>query len=264
MASRRALIAAALPALAGCAAPAIRASAAAPRDEDAARLARLVAAYPAHLRGMEGGELVWADGTRMPSGAGLPARPFEAMLRDATIADQLRQDYAPGPLRETPPPDHSPGRIRHASFFRKLYGDCRDPRTAPPLTRITWMPRTRPQAISVTTVNDVHLRLARVIEALEALPDAAKAFLVPSAGTFNCRDVADTGLPSMHASGAAIDIGTRGSDYWAWSRPRGAMAHRNRIPGEIVEAFEAERFIWGGKWWHYDTMHFEYRPELIG
>jgi D-alanyl-D-alanine carboxypeptidase len=23
-------------------------------------------------------------------------------------------------------------------------------------------------------------------------------------------------------------------------------------------------FIWGGKWYHYDTMHFEYRPELMG
>mgnify|MGYP002637708491 CR=1 FL=1 len=22
-------------------------------------------------------------------------------------------------------------------------------------------------------------------------------------------------------------------------------------------------FIWGGRWFHYDTMHFEYRPELL-
>ncbi|NUM57423.1 MAG: M15 family metallopeptidase, partial [Bdellovibrionaceae bacterium] len=27
--------------------------------------------------------------------------------------------------------------------------------------------------------------------------------------------------------------------------------------------FESEGFIWGGKWNHYDTMHFEYRPELF-
>ena len=26
---------------------------------------------------------------------------------------------------------------------------------------------------------------------------------------------------------------------------------------------EAEGFIWGGRWYHYDTMHFEYRPELL-
>ena len=35
------------------------------------------------------------------------------------------------------------------------------------------------------------------------------------------------------------------------------------IPQAIVDAFEAERFIWGGRWYHYDTMHFEYRPELL-
>ncbi|MBP9613702.1 MAG: M15 family metallopeptidase, partial [Sulfurospirillum sp.] len=22
-------------------------------------------------------------------------------------------------------------------------------------------------------------------------------------------------------------------------------------------------FVWGGRWYHYDTMHFEYRPELF-
>ena len=27
--------------------------------------------------------------------------------------------------------------------------------------------------------------------------------------------------------------------------------------------FERHGFIWGGKWHHYDTMHFEYRPELL-
>jgi hypothetical protein len=21
--------------------------------------------------------------------------------------------------------------------------------------------------------------------------------------------------------------------------------------------------VWGGRWYHYDTMHFEYRPELF-
>ena len=51
---------------------------------------------------------------------------------------------------------------------------------------------------------------------------------------------------------------------WAWARNRGDIPYRNRIPYEIAEVFEAERFIWGGKWYHYDTMHFEYRPELIG
>ena len=38
----------------------------------------------------------------------------------------------------------------------------------------------------------------------------------------------------------------------------------NHIPLEIVAIFERHGFIWGGKWSHYDTMHFEYRPELLG
>ena len=34
------------------------------------------------------------------------------------------------------------------------------------------------------------------------------------------------------------------------------------IPKEIVDIFEKHGFIWGGRWSHYDTMHFEYRPEF--
>jgi len=30
-----------------------------------------------------------------------------------------------------------------------------------------------------------------------------------------------------------------------------------------VEVFKRHGFTWGGKWHHYDTMHFEYRPELF-
>ena len=31
----------------------------------------------------------------------------------------------------------------------------------------------------------------------------------------------------------------------------------------IVKVFEKYGFIWGGRWYHYDTMHFEYRPEFL-
>jgi len=38
---------------------------------------------------------------------------------------------------------------------------------------------------------------------------------------------------------------------------------RKNWPTEIIETFERHGFIWGGKWWHFDTIHFEYRPEII-
>jgi hypothetical protein len=252
-------------AMVGCAAGSGTAARPSAGADDAPRegVARLVARYPDHLSGFDDVSVTWRDGTRMPTGAGRPPRPFAEMLRDATIADQLRQAYEPGPLPAPPPRDHSPGRLRHTPFFVKMYGDCRAGGTASRLRPVRWMPRSAPQTVPVTTVNDVAGRLERVIDALEGMPDRLKAYLVPSAGAFNCRVVADTGLPSMHSFGAAIDIALRFSDYWVWARPRGGLSHRNRIPPEIVEAFEAERFIWGGKWYHFDTMHFEYRPELF-
>jgi hypothetical protein len=227
-----------------------------------AALARLVRGYPDHLAGIEGDLLVWRDGTRMPIGTTLPPRPFEEALGSATIADQLRQPYAPGPLQTPPLPGQNPGRLRNDAFFRKMYGDCRSGDVTRLSRPVIWMPRTRPQTVPVTTVNDVAGRLERVIATLEALPERFKPFLAPSAGTYNCRAVADTSLRSMHGYGAAIDISTRQADYWLWAGGD-AAPYRNRIPAEIVDAFEAERFIWGGKWHRYDTMHFEYRPELF-
>ena len=35
------------------------------------------------------------------------------------------------------------------------------------------------------------------------------------------------------------------------------------VETRIGEIFERHGFIWGGKWYHYDTMHFEYRPEFF-
>ena len=65
----------------------------------------------------------------------------------------------------------------------------------------------------------------------------------------------------MHAYGAAIDLNLAYSDYWLWEK---GAPYRNRVPDAIVAIFERHGFIWGGKWQHFDTMHFEYRPELIG
>ena len=34
-------------------------------------------------------------------------------------------------------------------------------------------------------------------------------------------------------------------------------------PEALVSAMEKHGFIWGGKWAHFDFLHFEYRPEII-
>src|SRR5438552_16619534 len=63
----------------------------------------------------------------------------------------------------------------------------------------------------------------------------------------------------MQSWAAAIDINAANAEYWLW--PRAAPA--NALPPEIIDIFERHGFSWGGKWSHYDAMHFEYRPEII-
>ena len=52
-------------------------------------------------------------------------------------------------------------------------------------------------------------------------------------------------------------------DNWGWYVDIESQKIKKFKPIHIVEIFEQYGFIWGGKWYHYDTMHFEYRPELL-
>ena len=224
----------------------------------------LVPAYPDHLAGYDSVDLIWRDGTRMPLSDGQPAKTFAEMLRHGSILDQMRLPYAAGATRAGPGPDDDPGRIRNRAFFDRMYGDCWKGEVSQRLVPVVWLPRSWGRTIRITSVNGVAERIAAVSEELDALPDAVKRYAYPPAGTYNCRTVADTGGPSMHSWGAAIDINAARADYWLWHGSAGIdVGLVNRIPAEIVAVFERHGFIWGGKWSHYDTMHFEYRPELL-
>ena len=77
---------------------------------------------------------------------------------------------------------------------------------------------------------------------------------------------------SYHSYGVAFDTlpkKNRKAVYWAWTRVNNknwyAVPHEERWypPLEVIDIFEKYGFIWGGKWRNYDTIHFEYRPELL-
>jgi hypothetical protein len=232
-------------------------------QSDQAALDRLVAAYPDALAGHDSKTLRWRDGTAMPLSGDDKDKTFAQMLRHASIADQLRIPYPRGALQEPPAVNADPGRFRNAAFFAKMYGDCRTDDVAPHLVMMAWLPKTWGKTIRVTSVNHVDDRLRAVSAEIDALPEKTKRAAYPIAGTYNCRAVADTGQPSPHGYGIAIDLNTAMSDYWLWRPHAGSIVYRNRMPLEIVAIFEKHGFIWGGKWFHFDTMHFEYRPELL-
>jgi hypothetical protein len=224
-----------------------------------AALDRLVAAYPDFLAGHDGVALQWRDGTRTPVSDGATSKSFEQKLRRPSILDQLELPYPRGPLAAPPGPQDDPGRFRNVAFFDRMYGDCSKGQVEKKLVKIPWLPKSGGGVVKITSVNGVAEKLRAVSEDLDALPPNLKSYAMPSAGTYNCRVVKDTGNRSMHAWGAAIDLNTAYADYWLWSKG----GYRNRMPAEIVAIFEKHGVIWGGKWGHYDTMHFEYRPDLL-
>src|SRR5262249_23278207 len=101
---------------------------------------------------------------------------------------------------------------------------------------------------------------ARLGEARRRDPTLAP-FLRRFAGTFVWRKIAGTDRQSAHSYGVSIDLDAKVGHHWRWQRPPRPLRWQSRIPQAIVDAFEAEGFIWGGRCSHYDTMHFEYRPE---
>lgn len=114
----------------------------------------------------------------------------------------------------------------------------------------------------------------RILEAAEA--DPAVAAFIRSLATvegYNYRRVDGTESLSNHAYGIAVDLipqSYRGRQvYWRWAENAGVdwyelpQDDRFQIPSAVVEAFERHGFVWGGKWHFFDTMHFEYRPEIL-
>ncbi|MFI5011188.1 MAG: M15 family metallopeptidase [Hyphomicrobiales bacterium] len=231
----------------------------------AAKLDALVRAYPDELAGHDDASLIWRDGVRMPVDDGRPRKSFEETLRAASILDQMRLAYPKGSRAAPAAQDDDPGRFRNRAFFDKMYGDCSKNEVEARLATVSWMPKSWGKKLRVTSINGVASRLKAVSAELESLPPTLRDYAYPSAGTYNCRVIADSGTRSMHAYAAAIDLNVKFADYWLWKQGKtGPFSYANRMPFEIVDIFERHGFIWGGHWGHYDTMHFEYRPELLG
>jgi hypothetical protein len=225
-------------------------------------LDRLVRAYPEALSGHDDKYIFWRDGTAMVADDGVENKSFDDLLRNASIVDQLRLSYPPG---SSSPPElnFDPGRFRNEAFFKKMYGDCSTGEVQRNLVTVIWLPRSWGKPVQVTRMNGVADRLREVSTEIDQLDPTIRTAAFPIAGVLSCRAVADTGRMSMHGYAAAIDLNLKYSDYWLWAGRSKKIPYKNRMPREIVDVFERHGFIWGGKWYHYDTMHFEYRPELL-
>lgn len=227
-------------------------------------LNRLARAYPDWIKGFDEQYLILKDGRKFAISDGSTAKTFDQLLTRPDIDDMFYVAYPAGTTPRQPPANSDPGRVRYEPLFVAMYGDCDTQPIVGRMRTIQWLPRHRGGRVLVTTVNGVDKALAAVSRELDELPDHFVQYLKPTSGSFKCRRIAGSTARSMHAYGAAIDINDKFGDYWRRSLGREQNPRwKNRVPIEIVRIFERHGFIWGGYWYHYDTMHFEYRPELL-
>ncbi|HOV93759.1 MAG TPA: M15 family metallopeptidase [Spirochaetales bacterium] len=119
-------------------------------------------------------------------------------------------------------------------------------------------------------------RVERQIFAASQTDREAHEFIqsISSIDGYSWRQIRDTSGMSFHSMGLAIDILPRGWQnkvvYWNWEKNKGKddwmlipLEGRWAPPDLVVDMFEKEGFVWGGKWTVWDNMHFEYRPEMI-
>jgi len=217
--------------------------------------------YPGFVARVTADSLILVDGTKMVWDEGIVKNSFGELLDKASLKDMMSQRYVKGKDYEVPIPENfDPGRIRHEAFFYAMYGKTKAD-VLSNLVTIDWFGR----KLRVSRINGVNKRLDSVKAELQQLPERFHKYFTKTAGSFNWRNIAGTERRSAHSFGIAIDLNTEYSNYWRWEKPdgNGKYGYRNRMPLEIVQVFEKYGFIWGGKWYHFDTMHFEYRPELL-
>jgi len=187
-------------------------------------------------------------------------KTHEEKLVNGDLQDVLEQIYPLEMNSEIMDREFDPGRSRSYEIFSEVYGDSKKAIEA----------NLKNLKVGYTyqfnSKNNANGALENALK--EILPLAKTrgdigSILYPASGTFNYRVISGTGRLSPHSYGIAIDLKSDKRDYWKWSSEKEGKNRLLQYPKELVEAFEKNNFVWGGKWGHFDILHFEYRPEII-
>lgn len=227
-----------------------------PSDMKAASKA-LVAAYPDFIERIADNRVIFNDGTSLTYDDGR-VKDFGTLLDDGDIEDMFFVPYDPS--GNQPEYLHDAGRSRNEALFKKMYGNSAAA-VRRNLVKVAWFGKN----VDFTAINGAADSLRKVAAELKHYPQLKK--YLASSGTFYWRPVRGAKRLSAHSYGIAFDIAVPYSDYWLWKNKNAGETDRieyaNRFPRQIVEIFRRHGFIWGGAWYHFDTMHFEFRPEIL-
>jgi len=226
-------------------------------------LLALMLAYPEEITGVRQGEdgLVYVT---MSSGCEIvyddgKDKSFDEQLWNADLQDMMAIPYPLEMITALREGNDDPGRIRCYAFLHAVYGDTKHgiEQNLESISLVSgWYPFASQGADALAAA------VKELAEYVCKSPNDYE-YVFPLNGTYNYRMIAGTSTLSPHAFGIAIDFKSNAGDYWRWATRDQGQQRIKSFPAEVVRIMEDHGFIWGGKWAHFDFLHFEYRPELI-
>ncbi len=220
--------------------------------------AAIIEAYPKMEFTYSDNKIVFPDGYSIIFDDG-KTKSYTDVVEDPDLEDMFSLKYE---MSIPPSTMADGGRARCDAFYKRMYGSS-ESQVRKHMVKVNWFG----QQLLVSTVNNVDKQLSAVAEEIEKKPHLKK--YMEKSSSFYWRMVRGTkNRLSAHSYGITLDVNTSYSDYWLWKNPKKSeldsnIKYNNRIPMQIVNIFQKYGFIWGGYWFHYDTMHFEYRPEIL-
>lgn len=158
-------------------------------------------------------------------------------------------------------------------FFDAVYGSSSRKKLEKNLVHVAFLGC---QSIIHKRIKTPLKRVEKRIKDLAKVDTEVEEFInnIKSTGAYNWRIIQGTKRKSFHSLGIAIDILPKRlggkAIFWSWQKDKypdtwmlTPISDRWLPPKKVIDIFEDEGFIWGGKWAIFDNMHFEYHPELI-
>lgn len=225
----------------------------------------LMLAYPDYIKNIEKADgekiyLVLKSGTRLIYDD-KKQKNMESKMASPDLQDMLEQPYPLTTTRALMGADFDPGRVRMYGLLKETYGNNQQ-QIEKQLGNVNVGGRNFQFSKNNGAGGALKSAMTELISVAQRNNKVAAAAF-PSSGTFNYRVISGTNRLSPHAFGIAIDLARDVRDYWQWATREQGQKRLEGYPKEIVEIFEKNNFVWGGKWGHFDILHFEYRPEII-
>jgi hypothetical protein len=223
----------------------------------------LIQGYPDGIKSADEQNVILKNDINFAYRTSSPKSTWDEKINNADLETQLSQTYDVGGIDTPPPYLFDPGRLRYQPFFQALYGKDKK-EIEQNLVTIQWPTLKGNIKLRANKNEGVAAQLFKVGQEIAKLPKSDRIW-AEGASTYEYRVIKDTDRLSMHSFGIAIDLAPMKTQYWKGeaASETAKIGYKNTMPLSIVRIFEKYGFIWGGRWYHYDTMHFEYRPELL-